>query len=146
MSDTPQVRFHDVTERLFSEVSKKLDRVDQLVDAHQRTREDMVEVKAATRAVADTLTRIETRQDGFEKEINHRLEENHRKANETMARWAKETHDRVESVENEVKSIREERIAEKAQWRGPEKIVAALAALASAVGLFAAVKGLIPGT
>lgn len=110
-------------------VFRKLDEVGAML---MRTREDVVETKAVIKGVAEAQARQEKRQNHFEAEVERRFVKTH-----------EDTERRFEDISKEVKTIREERIAEKAQWRGPEKVIAALAALGGALGAFIVAKGLI---
>lgn len=123
-------------------VAKIFEKIDHLSDAHSRTREDMVEIKGAVKSVAEAAGRIEARQHSFEQEVNGRLEDAANAAKHAMSIFGKEITGRVEVVEGEVKTIREERIAEKAQWRGPEKVIVTVAGLATLIGAIIAGKQL----
>lgn len=101
----------------------------EMQSSFSRTREDTIEIKGAVRNMADAVARVEKRQEAFEKEVDARIEAEHRANNIKMR-----------EIALEVKTIREERIAEKAEWRGPEKLIAGLVAFAAAIGAILAIK------
>ncbi|UTC29871.1 hypothetical protein BAJUN_02650 [Bajunvirus bajun] len=101
----------------------------EMQSSQTRTREDTIEIKGAVKSMSEAVTRVEKRQEAFEKEVDQRIESEHRKNNAKMVEIARE-----------VKTIREERIAEKAQWRGPEKVIGILVLVASALGAIVAIK------
>lgn len=119
-------------------------KLDELGSMHMRTREDMAEVKAEVKAIGASQSRVEKRQELFEQEIQSEIELRHKRANDQMREMAEKTFKRVDQIEGEVKLIREERIAEKAQWRGPEKVIALLIALAGGAGAIAALVNYLP--
>uniref|UniRef100_A0AB74UI68 DUF1640 domain-containing protein n=1 Tax=Caulobacter phage BL57 TaxID=3348355 RepID=A0AB74UI68_9VIRU len=106
---------------------------------HMRTREDMAEVKEKVKTIASSQERFEKRQDHFEQEIWREMEARHSETKESLARISAETAERIDEIESKVNTIREERIAEKAQWRGPEKAIAALVAVAGAIAAIASI-------
>lgn len=148
-------QYRDTSLRMFEDLTTRLS---EFTGAFMRTREDMAEMKATGKMTADVVKRIEHRQDQFEREMRERMETQHRRANERMVEIAREhskslearldeqdeahvkVNTRVDGVIAEVKTIREERIAEKNQWRGPEKVMVVVqfcgiaAALAVAIG------------
>lgn len=133
-------------------------RMTEVTGAAMRTREDMAEMKAESRSTAAAVARIEQRHDKFEAEMRTRLEEQYRRANERMAEitreqgteWEKKlaqvlaalegTNTELRGVTGRVDIIERERIAEKSQWRGPEKMIVLLqvGALAAAIATFGA--------
>ncbi len=130
-SSEANAQFQQTTARMFEDISKRLT---EFTGSVMRTREDVVKLDSVMGAIGKTLERIESRQDTFEREIRNRLDEQHRRANERMVEIAEEyaadNEKRFSKVEGELtrqsaelKTIREERIAEKSQWRGPEKMI-----------------------
>lgn len=125
-------------------------KLDDLATMHMRTREDMVEVKGEVKSIAASQARVEKRQEHFEREIHEELEKRYsvvqneiaataalaaKRIDETAAVATK----RIDEIETQVKTIREERIAEKAQWRGPEKAIAGLVGIAAAIAAIGAI-------
>lgn len=106
-------------------------KLDELGAMHMRTREDVVEIKTTVRALVEGQARHEKRMAEFEADVDRRIGESRQ-----------HTALRIDGLAGEVKTIREERIAEKAQWRGPEKVIAVIGSIATLIGLIAAVKGL----
>lgn len=114
-------------------------KLDDLATMHMRTREDMVEVKGEVKSIAASQARVEKRQDIFEREIHEELDKRHAIVQTEIAQTAAATAKRIDELDTQVKTIREERIAEKAQWRGPEKAIAALVGLAGALAALGAI-------
>lgn len=106
-------------------------KLDDLGAMHMRTREDVAEIKATTREIASNQVKVERRVDDMEKQVDERFKSH-----------AQEIDGRIGRVEKDVTTIREERIAEKAQWRGPEKLIAVLGTIGAILGALAAVKGM----
>lgn len=131
-------------------------RMTEVTGGMMRTREDMAEMKAESRATGAAVARIEQRHDKFEAEMRTRLEETHRRNNERMIEIAREqsldweaklgqvlealegTNTELRGVKGRVDTIERERIAEKSQWRGPEKLIALLqvGVMLAAIGTF----------
>lgn len=107
-------------------------KLDELGAMHQRTREDVVEIKAAVKGVAEAQARVETRQKDFEFDVDRRFGEHRHHVDAEIGK-----------ITSRLTTIHEERIAEKAQWRGPEKVIAALAGIASAIAAIAAIRGFL---
>lgn len=105
---------------------------------HMRTREDLIEMKGDVRALKDGAARGDIRQSEFEKEVARKLAEH---AEHTDGKIV-ELNGRVGGLDTQITEIREERIAEKAQWRGPEKVIAVLVSLGGAIALLVALKEL----
>ncbi|AFU86566.1 hypothetical protein D869_gp348 [Caulobacter phage CcrRogue] len=93
---------------------------------HMRTREDMAEVKEKVKTIASS-------QERFERDVWREMDIRHAETKEQLAAIKNQTADRIDEIEAKVNTIREERIAEKAQWRGPEKVIAGIVALAGGV-------------
>lgn len=104
-------------------------KLDELSSMMMRTREDGVETKVIVKAMAEGQARHEKRMEAFEKDVDNRF-----------IAAATETNRQIEAVATEVKTIREERIAEKAHWRGPEKVIAAIVSIAGLLGAIVAIK------
>lgn len=118
-------------------------KLDELGAMHMRTREDMAEVKEKVKSIASSQDRFEKRQEHFEAEVWREMEQRHHQIEGGVAELRAETDRRIGEIETKVTTIREERIAEKAQWRGPEKVIAtligvggAIAAVATFIGYF----------
>lgn len=131
-------------------------RITEMTGGMMRTREDMAEMKAESRSTAQAVARIEQRHDKFEAEMRTRLEETHRRNNERMIEIAREqasdwesklgqvlealegTNTELRGVKGRVDTIERERIAEKSEWRGPEKMIALLqvGVMLAAIGTF----------
>ncbi|AXQ68283.1 hypothetical protein HOT99_gp334 [Caulobacter phage CcrBL10] len=93
---------------------------------HMRTREDMAEVKEKVKTIASS-------QERFERDVWREMDIRHTETKQALADIKDHTNERISEIESKVNTIREERIAEKAQWRGPEKVIAAIVALAGGV-------------
>jgi len=104
-------------------------KLDELSSMLMRTREDAVETKSIVKAMAEGQVRHEKRMEAFERDVDQRF-----------IAQAENTKREIEAVATEVKTIREERIAEKAHWRGPEKVIAGITGLAGAIGGAIAIK------
>jgi hypothetical protein len=113
-------------------------KLDEQTAMHMRTREDLVELKGDVRVLKEQGTRHDERQHEFERTIERKFKEH---AENTDAKLG-EVSEKVDDLDTELTSIREERIAEKAQWRGPEKVILAIAGLGSAIGAVLAIKEL----
>ncbi|AFO71750.1 hypothetical protein CcrKarma_gp085 [Caulobacter virus Karma] len=120
-------------------------KLDELGSMHARTREDIARIQEMMRAVGSSQERIEKRQDHFEREIWREMEDRAARTSAQLDEIKSHTNLRIEEIEAKVDTIREERIAEKAQWRGPEKAIAALVAVAGAIAAFATILTFLKG-
>lgn len=115
-----------------STVDRIFTKIDEQTAMHMRTREDLLEVRGAVRELTSGQERAEKRQTDFEKDVDKRFE----------IRF-KDTDVRLTDLDTRVTSIHEERLAEKAQWRGPEKVIAFLIAAGGVISLAIALKDVI---
>lgn len=106
-------------------------KLDELSAMHMRTREDVVETKVLVKALAENQAGQARAFSKHQEDVDRRFKTH-----------AEETDGKLNEIAAQVTTIHEERIAEKAQWRGPEKVVAVISAIAALLGLAIAVKTL----